>query len=221
VPTEARGDGTSGAGDRDGVGPVGIPLPASRGGRTSLLRVVVAPAETPRIARFSPAFGPAVPGAFAPLESQAERAELPLRHAGERSLSGAAVANACHGEEAPSATFVPGAVPGDRKMGAGSDGRALGRPPRGWQVACSIVGAAATLAAPEAFMVAFRMTLLAALAFLACSPVDAARLSSASLACRPRVARSRRPARQDPEAGEFVHAISRGSHRQASFIERA
>jgi hypothetical protein len=70
----------------------------------------VAPAETPGIARFSPAFGPAVSGALAPLESQAKRAELPLRHAGERSFSGAAVANACHGEEVPSATFVPGGL---------------------------------------------------------------------------------------------------------------
>jgi hypothetical protein len=85
-----------------------------------------------------------------------------------------------------------------------------------------VVGPAATLAAPEAFMVVFRMALSCALALLAISAVDAGRVSSvAAPPTRPRIARSHRPARHDPDAGELVHAISRGSLPRVSFIERA
>jgi hypothetical protein len=70
-------------------------------------------------------------------------------------------------------------------------------------------------------MVVSRIALVGALAILALSSVEAVRPWPASTsAVRPRVVRSHRPARPDPEAGEFVHAISRGS-RWRAFLERA
>ncbi len=82
-------------------------------------------------------------------------------------------------------------------------------------------GPAATWAAPEAFMVASRITLFAALALLAISPEDTGRMSPAATPARPGIAWSHRPVRHDPEEGALVHAISFGSHRHGLFIERA
>jgi hypothetical protein len=185
---------------------------AAGGEQESLLGIVATAAETPGIARLTAAFRTAVAGAFSPIEGEAERAEEPLRHSGERCLSRAAVADAGHGAELSTAALVPDG------WKAGAVAIAV---TGSWQVACSAGISTATVAVPEAPMAVSRIALISALVFLAITPVDAGRPWPASApAVRSRVTSSRRPARHDPEEGVFLHAISRGSHRRAS-IERA